>query len=86
MWNRQDKLKTYFHLLNKNKIIIILVILVRPKIPLDSRHKEITALAGDQYKVEIPFEASPLPTVAITRDDQSGQAVPIGDRQKVEVS
>ncbi|XP_072021853.1 twitchin-like isoform X7 [Amphiura filiformis] len=57
---------------------------MRPKIPLDSRHKEVTVLAGEQYKVEIPFEASPVPTVAVTRDEQGGQAVPLGDRQKVE--
>ena len=56
---------------------------MKPKISADARHKDVTALAGTQYKVEIPFDASPVPKVSVTRED--GSAVPIGDRQKIEV-
>ncbi|XP_038051694.1 twitchin-like [Patiria miniata] len=53
---------------------------VKPKVRSDCRNKDITVVAGDQFRVDVPFESTPAPQVTVTRDDKGGMEIPKGDR------
>ncbi|XP_033640975.1 twitchin-like isoform X1 [Asterias rubens] len=59
---------------------------VKPKIRGDSRSKDVTVLAGEPFRVDIPFESTPAPHVTMTQDDKGGAEVSFGGRFNVEES
>ncbi|XP_022091183.1 twitchin-like isoform X3 [Acanthaster planci] len=59
---------------------------VKPKVRSDCRNKDITAVAGEQFKVEVPFESTPAPEVMVTREDKGGMEIPKGDRFDIQES
>ena len=61
------------------------VVTVKPKIRGDSRSKDVTVLAGEPFRVDIPFESTPAPHVTMTQDDKGGAEVSFGGRFNVEV-
>ncbi|XP_033116214.1 twitchin-like [Anneissia japonica] len=58
----------------------------KPRVPSDARFKEIRARAGEQYRIEIPFTCSPVPTVTWTNDDKGKTAVEASARIKFETN
>ncbi|XP_071479592.1 twitchin-like [Diadema antillarum] len=57
---------------------------VKPKVDSSARNREITVVVGDQFRVEIPFEASPAPQVTWSRSDKDGITVESSHRIKFE--
>ncbi|XP_071854761.1 twitchin-like isoform X8 [Apostichopus japonicus] len=55
----------------------------KPKVTGDGRPKDIIAVAGEPFKVEIPFTASPIPEVTWT-NEEDGTTIEPDDRVKFE--
>ncbi|XP_041468950.1 twitchin-like isoform X3 [Lytechinus variegatus] len=48
---------------------------VKPKVDSSCRNREITAVAGEKFRVEISFEGSPPPNITWSRSDKNGITV-----------
>ncbi|WP_411016234.1 hypothetical protein, partial [Salmonella sp. s51884] len=55
----------------------------KPKVTVDGHLKDIIAVAGQPFMVEIPFEASPIPEVTWTKEED-GTTIEPDDRVKFE--
>ncbi|XP_030829655.1 twitchin isoform X2 [Strongylocentrotus purpuratus] len=53
---------------------------VKPKVDSSSRNREVTAVAGEKFRVEISFEGSPPPNITWSRSDKNGITVEPSNR------
>ena len=58
---------------------------VKPKVDSSSRNREVTAVAGEKFRVEISFEGSPPPNITWSRSDKNGITVEPSNRIAFEV-